>query len=746
MIRGPHRAVYPFVLAVVLFARAAVWAEADIVQCQRTIVKAGTTFVQAKTKALAKCEEAIVKGKIAGPCPDTKTAGRIANATAALSRAIDKACGGADKICGGDRFGEHTPLDLGWPATCPNFAHGSCTNTITDCGGIATCIACAGEAAVDQAIGLYYDDLALPSAGAVRACQLAIGKAAVKFHAAKTKALQKCWDARLAGRHGEACVPPNVADGKYLDAIARADGARTKAICKQCGGPDKACGTMDDLTPAAIGFPATCPASTVPGGAACGGPVTDLTSLAACVGCLTEFDADCTDRLQVPALTPYPGECNACFAPPPTGPCPTTLEFTADGPGTELDTGFTGLAHDAHVPTHGRLTLAVSGCPGTNQPTCGECTVGGPLPNAGGVAFDNQRCSDAPWIACADDGDCANAGVSGPCVFFFGAPLPLVAGSVPSCVVNVIAGPVTGTANLDDGTSATQVPLSSRVYVQGSVSHPCPICRDGLCAEGARIHQPCQIQGSGEFGDVSLDCVPTEDTLTSALAIPLHLATGAQARTVTTANPTCTANGYTGRKCLCDTCNNVNAEACATNADCPMSGGSPGICGGKRCQGGTNEGAPCALNSACPSGLCGRPGEATKPNACLDDTSTAFDGTLCQPVGADEGLCVEGPFGRHCSVQTFRGCLSDADCTDCDGCLPGQTCRAASRDCFTDNGVLGGAVELHGTPDAPCDGISYPTVGSFFCVAPIAEDSINATAGLPALGRIRVPGTVVVAP
>ena len=39
---------------------------------------------------------------------------------------------------------------------CPNVENGRCTNAINSCGDIPTCIACISEAAVDQAIGLYY--------------------------------------------------------------------------------------------------------------------------------------------------------------------------------------------------------------------------------------------------------------------------------------------------------------------------------------------------------------------------------------------------------------------------------------------------------------------------------------------------------------------------------------------------------------------------------------------------------------
>ena len=388
------------------------------------------------------------------------------------------------------------------------------------------------------------------------------------------------------------------------------------------------------------GFPALCPGVTIPGGTACGGVITDLQSLVDCVDCVTEFAADCSDRVRLPLLTSYPSECGVC-ALPASGPCPTGLTFTADGPAVDLDTGFSGLTHNANVPTNGKLTLAVSGCAGASQPTCGECTVTGPLPNSGGITFDNQRCSDATWIPCDGNGDCTTAGATGPCVFFFGAPLPLVAGGVSTCVVNEINGPVSGTINLDDGTSSTHIPLRSHVHFVGTPLHPCPICKsDGTCNGGSRATLPCSTQGTGIHGDVTLDCPP--DNLTGTLTIDLALTTGTQTRTLTTANPVCSA--LPGTRCFCDTCNNANQEACGTNADCPISGGNPGICGGRRCLGGTNAGGPCSGSSTpCPGGVCGRPGEPTLPNPCNDDSIQPGDGSICHDSGDGQGMCPEGP-------------------------------------------------------------------------------------------------------
>jgi hypothetical protein len=45
-------------------------------------------------------------------------------------------------------------------------------------------------------------------------------------------------------------------------------------------------------------------------------------------------------------------------------------------------------------------------------------------------------------------------------------------------------------------------------------------------------------------------------------------------------------------------------------------------------------------------------------------------------------------------------------------------------------------VKVSGTPDTVCGGIAKPTVGTFFCVAPVSASAVNAAGGLPALGRV----------
>jgi len=163
-----------------------------------------------------------------------------------------------------------------------------------------------------------------------------------------------------------------------------------------------------------------------------------------------------------------------------------------------------------------------------------------------------------------------------------------------------------------------------------------------------------------------------------------------------------------------------------------MSGGNPGICNGRRCLSGANNGTPCAVNSECPSSQCGRPGEPTKPNACLDDTTTPND---CSPSGE----CTAGPFDNYCTNHPDRGCLNDSACDD----VPGS-CHLFHRPCFPDNGVLGGSVSVDGTSTQTENGIAAPTdLSSLFCFPPVADHLLSISGGLPGLARMHQPGRLV---
>ena len=299
-------------LALAAVAARPAFVSADAGTCRRAVNANLAKYTQAKLKLLQKCEDSVVRGKITGPCPDLATAGKIAKAAGKLRRVVSQRCGGLDRNCGigGD---DETLASIGWNVgNCPGLETASCTNAIADCNDVVDCLTCVGDGAIDQVVGLSYDDLNPSSPGSdLNRCQAAIGKSMARFVAAKSKALAKCEDKVLLGAQAGPC--PDA--GKTASRIASAAAKLESAICRACGGANRLCGGGDDLTPVAIGFPSSCTPVTVPnGGAMCGGAIATLQDAAECVGCVSQYKTDCLDALGVPTLKSYPGEC----APQPT--------------------------------------------------------------------------------------------------------------------------------------------------------------------------------------------------------------------------------------------------------------------------------------------------------------------------------------------------------------------------------------------------------------------------------------------
>ena len=73
-------------------------------KCRAAVGKAGVKLYDVNAKALAKCEDLVLKGKIAGPCPDPKASETFTAASAKATAAVCKACGGDDKTCDGIEY------------------------------------------------------------------------------------------------------------------------------------------------------------------------------------------------------------------------------------------------------------------------------------------------------------------------------------------------------------------------------------------------------------------------------------------------------------------------------------------------------------------------------------------------------------------------------------------------------------------------------------------------------------------
>ena len=184
-------------------------------------------------KALGKCEDGKVLGRVAAnpDChADSMTALLIARAQAKLQRRLSAHCGGADGICGtGD---DDSLASIGWGSitSCPKLENGACNMAVNNCADIGACLLCIDEAAVDQAMTLYYgalDSMQFGTASPLNSCQRAIGSAPTQFVESKSKALQKCWDARLKGLHSNSCPTPGdgIAAGRIQRAQVKAMGA-----------------------------------------------------------------------------------------------------------------------------------------------------------------------------------------------------------------------------------------------------------------------------------------------------------------------------------------------------------------------------------------------------------------------------------------------------------------------------------------------------------------------------------------
>jgi len=84
----------------VIYGQAVVGASDTIAKCQKTTGGALVKFYNAKSKALQKCHDGVLKGKIPS-CPDQKTTDAIAKAESKKVASITKDCCGPDGVCGG---------------------------------------------------------------------------------------------------------------------------------------------------------------------------------------------------------------------------------------------------------------------------------------------------------------------------------------------------------------------------------------------------------------------------------------------------------------------------------------------------------------------------------------------------------------------------------------------------------------------------------------------------------------------
>jgi hypothetical protein len=320
------------------------------------------------------------------------------------------------------------------------------------------------------------------------------------------------------------------------------------------------------------------------------------------------------------------------------------------------------------------------------------CRFGTPLPisNAGlSVCVTNTFFPSANCIAAANPFPCCTGAGTGTCT-----------------------GP-SGTLNTATGEASWTFLLNSATVLTGNPNQPCSICAQsvGGAACAGSPASPCTgvCDGSPNQGQACVSKNP--NGLSSDCPSPAAVAGGGGQRCFrgTNNNNVCsTSTDCPGGSCasfignipiaLDPLTTGVASKSNASGLFCPgQTATQKGAFGSAICNGGTNNGKPCAVAGDCPSGTC-RGGSLS--NYCVG--------------GANDGL----------------GCSNSTNCP-----APGVCTKA---------GTLATLIRENGTPaGALTIGVPAPVkLGSVFCVASTAAATVNANANLPAAGATSVTGTV----
>ena len=534
------------------------------------------------------------------------------------------------------------------------------------------------------------------------------------------------------------------------------------------------------------------------------GQVTDCTDKP----CICDVNSNGTittpDALQVLKKAVGQGVTLTCTTCPSDGPGCTSAVFDSRL-GSDLDSGWTGVAHDSELPVGASITVRVlrrcsdsnvictldSECTSNNcKPTCDcdgdkSCEIVGPT---------HSRACATTLKDCSTNADCPS-GVE--CTWTFGPPLPLSSGGTPACVLSLFDGPLTGTADSGTGHGEMQTKLRSRVFLGIALSQPCPRCgppssslRVGqmfTCEGGQFPGAACRVDGvSASFGGTSFDCPPDLQANVSGAGLAIRFSQVTSRTATRTAQLPCANFSFKSNplnaptnpgKCL------DNNAACGTNADCKRCTGnsaiactSDGQCTGNGtcaespdqpvscgywCQCGFcngNASSPCFQTSDCDQGetcLVG-PGIGNaqnapqqKPNDCSGDKFICgqFEKEKC-------GTTLQG----KCSLQSYRVCSNDTVCAS----NGAGTCVFEPRSCFepriTRTGAPSPLASYCSVQDKTCttnadcplaedfcvQQSSRPTSVALFCVPATASGAINSAGGITGPGAVSLKGIIEV--
>lgn len=196
-------------------------------------------------------------------------------------------------------------------------------------------------------------------------------------------------------------------------------------------------------------------------------------------------------------------ECRPSGCPPNPAGGPGSMTFNIQTEGSDLDSGWTGVAHGFPVPP-ARVTVCLSNCDGSTDSICDGQAATGP-----GTLNGNT----------------------------LGPPIPLLTTGVPVCLLNRYRGDLSGiSADVRTGAFDGVIPLTTGIFVTRT-DKVCPRCIDKVCDsggnEGGRCEPDAELtvsQGTGSKKyQLSRDCPP--GGFPANLQIDLKLTTGTDSRT-----------------------------------------------------------------------------------------------------------------------------------------------------------------------------------------------------------------------
>jgi len=361
------------------------------------------------------------------------------------------------------------------------------------------------------------------------------------------------------------------------------------------------------------------------------------------------------------------------------------------------------------------------------------CTKPGDCP--GSSCVSTTKCSNGK--TCALDLDCTGTCTTGSlCQCYDGAPTPVSVGATPFCLLLRLGADVTGTVDVDSGSSSILKDVRTIVYAGNTATAPCPVCggtcsndvetlcvsdedcdggdceldavaRDGirggtcvggLAAEGldcdSHATNTSFPPGSVVAAGYSLDCMPDAGRISgSSGSSPTVESTGSQSL----ASLLSCGDPNPGLLCPCRVCTNNSSLACRSDADC---GGTPGTCAG--------------------SGA----GGSSEPNQCENHS--------CSNIGGNQGACTTGPDDTFCDGAVkadghgILACSNNADCdAQADGFDAGSCSVVQRRSCFLDPIVAAGVAHPR-----------RPVTAATSCWGTLTTAGRTAAFGLPGPARL----------